>query len=510
MYLGTPFAPFLVDQAFAFIDEGEESASVKDLMANYYNIDVNCLLVTRGASHGLELVLRYIGGQAGQFAVCEDNQYEDIFRAYKMPVRKPDYGAELQAGALIYLINNPKAIDGKTWRGEEARALALQVFPNILVVDESYIDVAPENSLVNLTRSIGNLVVLRNMAYVTGAANCQIGALISSRQNVQLLNRFCELSPLPCASLRQAAFWLTSDNRQILDTRLNMMRGEQMRMRTILVNAPRPISFELNNGPFLVLRPQALLPCQLSLNDLQLKSYLVGSNLIVPLGYPEANNLILKVLGLNVASPRVSNPLYSKRPRTKRPSSSSPVTCGHGVRVKVDFEKRTPVEVRTGNGFFDHMLEQMAVHGEFSLQIIPDRPHTELDCPTLEDIFSVFVEAIITLLPRSDAATCVIHTRATAGQSVYLRLEPGKGSGFQTEMRFDQVLIGTFPTRLAFQCLEVVARALDVKMCLHGSGADDYERVETCFNVLGIALKQVAASTEDNQQNIAREVGRDP
>ncbi|HET7664290.1 MAG TPA: histidinol-phosphatase, partial [Rhodanobacteraceae bacterium] len=70
------------------------------------------------------------------------------------------------------------------------------------------------------------------------------------------------------------------------------------------------------------------------------------------------------------------------------------VTRETRIRVKVDLDASDPISVSTGIGFFDHMLEQIGKHGDFSLELACDGDLAVDDHHTVEDCALALGEAI--------------------------------------------------------------------------------------------------------------------
>ena len=55
------------------------------------------------------------------------------------------------------------------------------------------------------------------------------------------------------------------------------------------------------------------------------------------------------------------------------------------IEVDIDLDQEGPIEIRTGIGFFDHMLDQVAKHGGFSLRLSCDGDLEVDEHHTVED-----------------------------------------------------------------------------------------------------------------------------
>jgi imidazoleglycerol-phosphate dehydratase/histidinol-phosphatase len=83
-------------------------------------------------------------------------------------------------------------------------------------------------------------------------------------------------------------------------------------------------------------------------------------------------NIQVAALRIDPANPeawaRIARELVDQ-PRT---ASVDRQTRETRIRVDVDLDRESPIEIDTGIGFFDHMLEQVAKHGGFSLRLSCD------------------------------------------------------------------------------------------------------------------------------------------
>ncbi|HTV95286.1 MAG TPA: bifunctional histidinol-phosphatase/imidazoleglycerol-phosphate dehydratase HisB [Steroidobacteraceae bacterium] len=160
------------------------------------------------------------------------------------------------------------------------------------------------------------------------------------------------------------------------------------------------------------------------------------------------------------------------------------------VTVQVDLSREGPSSVRTGIGFFDHMLEQVAKHGGFALaleckgDLHVDEHHTVEDCAlalgralrqALGDKGGIGRYGFV--LPMDEAEAQV---------SLDLSGRPY----FVWQGRFSRERVGDMPTELVPHFFRSLAEALGAALHLRVSGENTHHMIESCFKGLGRTLRQ--------------------
>jgi len=160
------------------------------------------------------------------------------------------------------------------------------------------------------------------------------------------------------------------------------------------------------------------------------------------------------------------------------------------IEVRVNLDAALPLQVTTGIGFFDHMLEQLAKHGGFALDLTC---HGDLDIDehhTVEDCALALGEALRRalgskagiarygfLLPMDEAEARVAID--LAGRAF------AKFSG-----RFPRETVGALPTELVPHFFRSLAEALGAAIHVSVSGENTHHMIEACFKGVGRALRQ--------------------
>ena len=182
--------------------------------------------------------------------------------------------------------------------------------------------------------------------------------------------------------------------------------------------------------------------------------------------------------------PAIVQTLTARRARVRRRTKETDIEVG------VDLDAAAPVSIDTGIGFFDHMLEQLARHGGFALELSCrgdpkiDEHHTVEDCAlALGEALRHALGAKIGiarygfLLPMDEALAQVaidLSGRAFA----------------QFTGRFTREAVGGLPTELVPHFFRSLADSLGAGLHLSVAGENTHHMIEGCFKGVGRALRQ--------------------
>lgn len=204
-----------------------------------------------------------------------------------------------------------------------------------------------------------------------------------------------------------------------------------------------------------------------------------------------AANMGIKGLKVDHASPEHDWAMIGRRLTSlPRIATIRRKTKETDIEVRVDLDENSRIEVSTGLGFFDHMLEQLAKHGGFSMS---------LSC--LGDL-------------HIDEHHTVEDTGLALGQTLRQALGEKKGIGrYGFTLPMDETLasatvdlsgraylvfegdfprneVGQLPTELVPHFFRSLADSLGAAIHISVKGENTHHMIEACFKAVGRALRQ--------------------
>ncbi|HXC58457.1 MAG TPA: bifunctional histidinol-phosphatase/imidazoleglycerol-phosphate dehydratase HisB [Steroidobacteraceae bacterium] len=160
------------------------------------------------------------------------------------------------------------------------------------------------------------------------------------------------------------------------------------------------------------------------------------------------------------------------------------------IHIDIDLDAESPIQVSTGHGFFDHMIEQLAKHGGFALtlkcegDLHIDEHHTVEDCALA--LGSALRQALGDkrgigrygfLLPMDEARVQVAIDLSGRPYAVF-------------EGKFARPEVGGLATELVPHFFRSLGETLGAAIHVSVTGDNTHHMVEACFKGVGRALRQ--------------------
>lgn len=459
--LPAPFAP-LVAGGDGLDRYPAEPRALAARMAEIYGVLADRVLPIRGLTHGLELVFRF----AARDGLRVDAPDAEPYRALAGLYSSPDAGAA--AGAVILrALGSPEAV----------AEMAERVAPALLVIDEGMAEFADAPSAASAIRDHANLIVLRSLSLAYGLAGARVGAALGQPEALARLASALEPWALPEVSIRLALQAL--DPSRIMETtaRISLVRSERDRLVKAL---SRDMKVEPGFGPVIMVRPIDPDTVLAALARFGLGADRADDRLRLPVSAKgEVNDRLLAALGLRPASGR-----SHRTGESVRDTKETRIVCA------VDLDATAPVSIATGVGFFDHMLEQVAAHGGFSLRLACEGDlHTDPH-HTVEDSAIALGQALKQALGerRGIARYGFVLPMDEANASVSIDLS---GRPFPVfEGSFATPFIGDYRTDLTAHVFRSLAEHLGAAIHVSVTGDDDHHKTEAVYKAFGRALRQ--------------------
>lgn len=188
--------------------------------------------------------------------------------------------------------------------------------------------------------------------------------------------------------------------------------------------------------------------------------------------------------------------LADRLARIERRAQTTRKTKETDINIAVNLDREGPIHVSTGLGFFDHMLEQIAKHGGFSLELACkgdlhiDEHHTVEDCAlalgqalkaALGDKRGIHRYGFV--LPMDEAL-------------VQVAIDLSGRPYFVWEGTFGRDNVGQLPTELVPHFFRSLAETLGAAINIKIEGENTHHMIEACFKGVGRTLRQAFRVTD--------------
>ena len=356
----------------------------------------------------------------------------------------------------------------------------------LVVVDETYIEYAGVESVAAALENHANLVVLRTLSKSHAAAGVRCGVAVARADVSAVLAKVLAPYPIPQPVVQAVMTIMAPSNLAKLADR----RREIITRRDVFATAARktaPVCEVLptNANYLLMIVDDADVLCARAGEAgviLRNQSHQPGlANAVrVSIGTDEEMSILLAVLRGEAVPARGEERVARHVRRTSETA----------ISVEVNLDRKAPVRISTGVGFYDHMLDQIAKHAGFSLQLECDGDlhidphHTVEDCAIALGV--TLRSALGDKRGIGRYGFCLPMDESLV--TVALDLSGRYYLDFKGDFPADHV--GDLPTDMIEHVFRSLAENLQANLHIEVEGENAHHMVEACFKGFARALRQ--------------------
>jgi imidazoleglycerol-phosphate dehydratase/histidinol-phosphatase len=168
------------------------------------------------------------------------------------------------------------------------------------------------------------------------------------------------------------------------------------------------------------------------------------------------------------------------------------------IVVSVQLDREGPIQVGTGLGFFDHMLEQIAKHGGFALQLNCQGDLHIDEHHTVEDCALALGQALRTALGDKRGIQRYGFLLPMDEALAQVAIDLSGRAYFVFEGHFGRDQVGQLPTELVPHFFRSLADTLGAAINIKVSGENTHHMIEACFKGVGRTLRQALRITDSS------------
>jgi imidazoleglycerol-phosphate dehydratase / histidinol-phosphatase len=160
------------------------------------------------------------------------------------------------------------------------------------------------------------------------------------------------------------------------------------------------------------------------------------------------------------------------------------------ISVKVSLDSKQAGKIQTGIGFFDHMLSQIARHGNIFLDInVKGDLHVD-EHHTVEDTGLALGQAISEALGNKAGIKRYGFFLPMDDAAAYCALDLGGRTFLNFNAEFKRNNVGEFPTELTEEFFRALSTGMKANIYLKAKGKNDHHIIESMFKAFAKALNE--------------------
>jgi histidinol-phosphate aminotransferase len=494
------FEPFVGAHNLSRYPE-QQPVALQDAICRWLDVSSRHITITRGADEAIDCLIRaFCVPGKDNIVICPPTfaMYAQSATLQNAEVRearldnKFDLDVKLikqttdKNTKIIFVCspNNPTA-------NLMTRARILQLCADyadtaLIVVDETYVEFADSESVVPCLDAHANLVVLRTLSKSHAAAGLRCGVAVARSDVTGLLQKVLAPYPLAQPVVDAALTILSAPSQAVLAAKRRDIVARREEVAAALAACPDIVELLPSDANYLLVRVKDAADlcnkCRKSGIILRNQSHQPGleNSVRVSIGSHEDMQAFIAVVKGETPEPRTDQRVGTVIRKTNETA----------ISVRVNLDAVAPVRIRTGIGFYDHMLDQIAKHGGFSLEIECDGD-LHIDAHhSVEDCAIALGQAIRQALGDKRGIGRYGFFLPMDESQVKVALDFGGRFYLDFKADFPESHVGDLPTDMVPHVFYSLAENMQANLHIAVTGENTHHMVEACFKGFGRALRQ--------------------
>jgi len=172
------------------------------------------------------------------------------------------------------------------------------------------------------------------------------------------------------------------------------------------------------------------------------------------------------------------------------------VTKETNIFVEINLDGNGQNELSTGIGFFNHMLEQIAKHGNIDVTVKVDGDLEIDEHHTIEDVAITLGEAFIKALGSKKAIERYGFLLPMDDCLAQVAIDFGGRPWLVWDVDFKREMIGEMPTEMFMHFFKSFADASKCNLNIQAQGDNEHHKIEAIFKAFAKAIKMAVSKTE--------------
>jgi histidinol-phosphate aminotransferase len=494
------FEPFVGAHNLSRYPE-QQPVALQDAICRWLDVSSRHITITRGADEAIDCLIRaFCVPGKDNIVICPPTfaMYAQSATLQNAEVRearldnKFDLDVKLikqttdKNTKIIFVCspNNPTA-------NLMTRARILQLCADyadtaLIVVDETYVEFADSESVVPCLDAHANLVVLRTLSKSHAAAGLRCGVAVARSDVTGLLQKVLAPYPLAQPVVDAALTILSAPSQAVLAAKRRDIVARREEVAAALAACPDIVELLPSDANYLLVRVK-------DAADLCNKCRKSGIILRNQSHQPGLENSVRVSIGSHVDMQAFIAVVKGETPEPRTDQRVGTVirkTNETAISVRVNLDAVAPVRIRTGIGFYDHMLDQIAKHGGFSLEIECDGD-LHIDAHhSVEDCAIALGQAIRQALGDKRGIGRYGFFLPMDESQVKVALDFGGRFYLDFKADFPESHVGDLPTDMVPHVFYSLAENMQANLHIAVTGENTHHMVEACFKGFGRALRQ--------------------